>query len=258
MGSASDAGGVGGQRYFGDGLFSQFISLKLAAGPMQGLNHIFRHEGFEAALCVSERALEEAGQLRYRAYRAAGLIPQGSSTTLRDAHDLESHARTHLLLRDGVPVASVRSSVWCQRYGWRPTEAHRLYPAELEQHVGPKGAFLESNRFVIDPDLDRKSSALAQLLLFRIQDLSAVEDACDVVVTLVRKMHAPFYRRMLGFEQLAEPRSVDWLESEVVLLATTQSRSREVVTRKGMPPCTDEERERYAASCRDWRASRES
>ena len=31
VGSASDAGGVGGQRYFGDGLFSQFISLKLGS-----------------------------------------------------------------------------------------------------------------------------------------------------------------------------------------------------------------------------------
>ena len=29
VGNASDAVGVGGQRYFGDGLFSQFISLKL-------------------------------------------------------------------------------------------------------------------------------------------------------------------------------------------------------------------------------------
>jgi hypothetical protein len=38
VGSVSDAGGVGGQRYFRDGLFSQFISLKHGRRELDAVN----------------------------------------------------------------------------------------------------------------------------------------------------------------------------------------------------------------------------
>ena len=82
--------------------------------------------------------------------------------------------------------------------------------------------------------------------MFRILDLCAQVDDCPHIITSVRQRHVPFYQRMLAFEQISEPIRHEWIKLDIVLLATSREKSREVVQSKGMPPCTQEEVERYA------------
>ena len=51
---------------------------------------------------------------------------------------------------------------------------------------------------------------------------------------------------MLEFEVISAPKKVDWIEGNIVVMTTSQTESRKLVTQKGMSPCTSEEVERYA------------
>lgn len=208
---------------------------------------LFEHAGFTATLCITAASQAAAERLRYAAYVASGDLEAAPQETLRDDYDGRPNARTHLLWREGRPVASVRSGIWSARYDWAPTEAAGLFEADLRAHVGDGAAVLESNRFAVEPGLGRRLSMQAQLLLFRIQDLSCRYDDCRHIVTAVRPRHARFYERMLGFVPISETPRCSWLGVDVVLLATTPDESRATVTAKGMPPATDADADRYAA-----------
>jgi len=99
----------------------------------------------------------------------------------------------------------VRSAVWSARYQWEHIESTKLFKSAIEQHIGLEHNILESNRYVVDPDIQGRISLTAQLLLFRLQDLSAQVDQCPYIVTAVRSKHVSFYRRMLGFEPISDP-----------------------------------------------------
>lgn len=207
---------------------------------------LFEINGFVAQLCCSPESRELAFQFRYQAYLAAQLIQPNAEEKLKDMYDEQDNSRTHLIWYEGTPVASVRSSIWSAKYNWVTTESIDEFYGDIAAHVGLGYNILESCRFSLAPHFKGRKSLEAQLLLFRIQDLSSQFDDCQHVITAVRDKHVPFYERMLGFEVISAPKKVDWIKGDIVVMTTSQEESRELVTQKGMPPCTTEEVERYA------------
>lgn len=210
---------------------------------------IFSLDGFTAQLCTTPESKKIAYELRYHSYRSTELIDPNPEELLSDAYDESNNSRTHLLWYDGKAVASVRSSIWSARYAWKLTESVNTFWHEIHQQIGLGNNIIESSRFVVDPEFKGRNSLRAQLFMYRVQDLSSTFDECDQIITSVREKHVPFYQRMLDFDPLAKSNKIDWIKSDVVLLRTTQNRSREVVTSKGMPLVTLAERERYATLC---------
>lgn len=207
---------------------------------------LFEMNGFAAQLCCSPESKELAFQLRYQAYSAAQLIQPNPEKMLKDIYDERSNSRTHLLWYEGAPVASVRSSIWSAKYNWATTESIDEFYGDVAAHVGLGYHILESCRFSLSPNLNGRKALEAQLLLFRIQDLSARFDECQHIITAVRSKHIAFYERMLGFRVISAPTKIDWIEGDIVAMTTPQAGSRYIFTKKEMPLCTTEELDRYA------------
>ena len=207
---------------------------------------LFDVNGFTAQLCCSEESKQIAYALRYESYLHAGVIQVNKDGCFFDDYDQQTNTRTHLIWHEGVPVASVRSCIWSEKYAFQPVESIENFRSAVKKKIGLEQNILESSRYVIAPGFNRRKSLFAQLLMFRIQDLSSVHDDCENIVTSVRQRHATFYHRMLAFDQISEAVQHDFIDAEIVLLRTFQKESRAVITQKGMPVCTPEEVDRYA------------
>ena len=212
---------------------------------------LFEVDGFTAQLCLTEESKKIAFALRYEAYRNADVIPENEEKLFSDDYDLLPNTRTHLIWHEGEAIASVRSAIWSANYDWSEVESIRYFPKEIDRFIGLEKNVLESSRFVVSPKVKGRASLNAQLLLFRVQDLSSQFDQCDYILTAVREKHAKFYKRMLAFEQIAGPLSHEFIDLNIVLLMTTQLESRNVVVSKGMPACTAAEVENYTQLLND-------
>ena len=206
---------------------------------------LFEVDGFTAQFCYNSEMKQLAYRLRYRAYLQAGMIAPKPYPHLMDSFDRQAHTRIHLLWYEDTPIATVRSSIWSDRYDWEVTESVAKFPKEIAQAIGRNERILESSRYAVAPELKGRKSLFAQLLLFRIQDLSAQYDGCGHIITSVRTKHVPFYQRMLGFQQISEPAYFSWLQDSAVLLTVPTAESRQTILAKGMPPCTPAERDIY-------------
>lgn len=210
---------------------------------------IFACNGFTAQLCCSEESKRLAYQLRYESYLCTQLIEPNELGYLSDPYDEQINTRSHLIWFEGKPVASVRSLIWSPKYDWTKIENMEPFKAEIDQHIGLKENILESSRYAIAPDFrnNGRKSLFAQLLMFRIQDLSSGFDDCPHIITAVKARHVPFYERMLGFKRITGYTRYDWVDVDFALLITSQEASRDIVVKKGMPACTAEDRKRYAS-----------
>lgn len=216
--------------------FSSFESEKL-----------FEIKGFTAQLCCSDESKRIAYALRHKAYSHSQVTPavENKEGLIYDQYDHLPNTRTHLIWYEGRPIASVRSGIWSEKYKWTDVESVSSFKTEIEQHIGLRQNMLESSRYVVDPDIKGRTSLTAQLLMFRIQDLSSQVDQCPYILTSVRQKHVPFYKRMLAFQQISDTIEHDLSTIGIVLLMTTQEESRRIVIEKGMPPCKQAEVDLY-------------
>ena len=112
---------------------------------------LFTVNGYTAQLCCSEESKKTAYALRYRAYQNAGVIPENDSQLFFDDYDLLPNARTHLIWFEGRPVASVRSSIWSEKYKWTDVERIKYFQEDIEARIGLEKNLLESTRYVVYP-----------------------------------------------------------------------------------------------------------
>jgi len=208
---------------------------------------LFEINGFHAQLCCSPESKAIAYRLRYRAYLHSKAIQPNAEEVLTDVYDEQDNSRTHLIWHEGQPIATVRSSIWSAKYDWATTESIKAFWKEAHRRIGLENNMLESSRYAVIPEFTGRRSLFAQLLLFRVQDLSSQLDQCKHIITSVRKKHVPFYQRMLGFQQISESKRLPWIDADIVLLTTSQAKSRSIITEKGMAACSPDEVERYAS-----------
>ena len=212
---------------------------------------IFELDGFTAQLCTTPESKQIAYNLRHRCYLDSGRIKACAEQELTDNYDKEDNARTHLLWYNDMPVATVRSAIWSPNYQWKPTEGVQEFWHDIHKSIGLENVIIESNRFAIDPIFQGRRSFKIQLLLFRIQDLNALYEGCNNIITVVRENHVAFYKRMLGFKQISDKKYYPWLDSNVVLLSSSAQDSRDLITARGMSTCSARTLRRYKNICQN-------
>lgn len=181
---------------------------------------LFETNGYLAEMCMSPESREIAFHLRYRAYLEADAIPPNPQELCIDPFDEQSNSRTFLIWYEDRPVASVRSLTWSEAYQWQSTSSIQYFRDEVDEHLGSQTPLLESNRYVVDPEFTGRKSLTAQMLLFRIQTLGALADACEYVITAVRPKHVRFYERFMNFYPISEVKSAREVKFPIQLLAT--------------------------------------
>jgi hypothetical protein len=167
--------------------------------------------------------------MRYRAYLHGGLILPSKSQRVSDRYDDAPNAWTFGIYVDGELCGSLRLHVLTS--DWRMSFATELFGDVLHPRLDQGEVFIDSARFVADPEKAKRFPELPYLTL-RLAYLACEYFNADTGLALVRAEHQAFYRRVCLHETIAEPRSFPNVLKKVVLMASgLRTRREEVLTR---------------------------
>ena len=167
--------------------------------------------------------------MRYRAYLHGGLILPSESQRVSDRYDDAPNAWTFGVYVDGELCGSLRLHVLTPE--WRMSYATELFGDVLHPRLDRGEVFIDSARFVADPEKAQRFPELPYLTL-RLAYLACEYFNADTGLALVRAEHQTFYRRVCLHETIAEPRLFPNVLKKVVLMASgLRSRREEVLTR---------------------------
>ena len=164
--------------------------------------------------------------MRYRAYLQGGLILPSESLRVSDHYDDVPNAWTFGIYVDGELCSSLRLHVLTSE--WRTSYATELFGDLLHPRLDKGEVFIDSARFVADPEKARRFPELPYLTL-RLAYLACEYFNADTGLALVRAEHQSFYRRVCLHETIAEPRSFPNVLKKVVLMASGLRTRREQV-----------------------------
>jgi hypothetical protein len=167
--------------------------------------------------------------MRYRAYLQGGLILPSESQRVSDRYDDAPNAWTFGIYVDGELCSSLRLHVLTSE--WRMSYATELFGDVLHPRLDQGEVFIDSARFVADPEKAQRFPELPYLTL-RLAYLACEYFNADTGLALVRAEHQAFYRRVCLHETIAEPRSFPNVLKKVILMASgLRTRREEVLTR---------------------------
>ena len=187
------------------------------------------NEGYRLHIARTPTMREIVYRLRYRAYTDAGVKLHRDDGIFPDKFDRCRNCISHVLLQNGIVIGSIRANrCTCADDSVGAQEA---YADDIAAAIGTGQTYVESNRFVVDPDVSNKSLAPLRCLFRGIVLHAALIDA-DWVITAVRTRHIAFYRRILGMEQLSEPKPYPLLTGEFALMGINYQTKAEAVYRR--------------------------
>jgi len=172
-----------------------------------------------------EKKLNDVIALRYCSYRNNHSISSNAEKTFYDDFDTKRNCFSHIEYIDSIPVAAIRGCVYDPNKIARAIPAMEIFSHEIEGIAGTNQVIVESNKFVIHPEFQRKAIKLKFELFAFIFNLALLSNA-SYIVTAVRESHIKFYKQM-NFYPISEEKSYLGLDFKTVLLANNFNTSAE-------------------------------
>ena len=187
------------------------------ARPAYALRRAISHEDWSGVRALRFAALAHHEDLAGDALRACG-----------DAYDARAGTTTFLLLRDGAPLASTRTSIAA---AGEPATLPALatFPHEVEQ-LAAHARVVEASLTAVDPAAAEPRAAIFHL--YRAHMLACAGSGAAWLVTMVRDTQIGFYRRVFDMEILSGPEAVPGLAVPRVLMGLRPSEARERLARR--------------------------
>jgi hypothetical protein len=159
---------------------------------------------------------EEIYNLRYRAYLREGAIRPSADQRVIDQFDDAPNAWTFGVYFQGELYSSIRVSVLTSE--WRMSPSVELFGDVLHPELDKRLVFIDSTRFVADPEKARNFPELPYVTV-RLGSMAGVHFNADYGLAIVRPEHQAFYRRVFLQETWCEPRLYPGLVKPVGLMA---------------------------------------
>ncbi|MGI9355416.1 MAG: N-acyl amino acid synthase FeeM domain-containing protein [Rhizobiaceae bacterium] len=165
---------------------------------------------------------EAAFRLRYEAYRREDRIPRDAERLSYDFLDDMPNAQTFGVFVAGKLACSIRLNIVTTDC---PHSISMVSNRELLESKLTAGiTFIDPSRFVIDPKVVCGSSGSSHLTLpyltMKIPVMACRHFDVDECLTLARREHHPFYRRIFRAKPIAEPVHLKMLNMQVQLLSS--------------------------------------
>lgn len=163
--------------------------------------------------------LDKVYSMRYRSYGRENYIDENVSEKFMDEFDAMPNCTSYLMYSEKKAVASIRSCVFT------PEKEHvipvmDIFSNEIGEGVGFDNPIIEANKFVVDPNFQKRGGIQARFSLFKnIADAIQRENA-GCLLAAVRPAHVKFYK-MLYFKPMSEVKSYPHLKFKTLLLACT-------------------------------------
>lgn len=165
---------------------------------------------------VSEQDKTEIYRLRYRAYLKEGAIQPNDEEMIRDRFDDAPNSWIFGVYFEGRLSSSIRISVATKDFPSTP--AVDAFPDLLEPELENGKLIVDPNRFVADPNLDKRIPELPYLTV-RLGYVACGYFQADIGTATVRKEHQAFYRRVFLQNPMCEPRPYPSLIKPLSLMA---------------------------------------
>ena len=167
-------------------------------------------------LATTPEQKEEIFHLRYRAYLREGAVRPSADERVVDQFEDAPNAWTFGVYFDGELYSSIRISVLTSE--WRMSPSVELFGDVLHPRLDKGEIFIDSTRFVADPDKARNFPELPYVTV-RLGSMAGVYFHADYGLAIVRPEHQAFYRRVFLQETWCEPRLYPGLVKPVGLMA---------------------------------------
>lgn len=160
--------------------------------------------------------LDRVYTMRYKSYSAEGYIEQNSSLKFIDEYDGKPNSTCFLAYNRSDVIGSIRTCVYNPSLGLR-IPIMECFGKEIEDAIGYNNVFLEPNKFVIDPQFQRRGGIQARFLLLGTAVEEAIRQKAKNIVVAVRTEHIKFYQ-MFGGKLASEEKSYPHLNFKTVLM----------------------------------------
>lgn len=158
---------------------------------------------------------EEIYRLRYKAYLHEGAVAKSETEMVFDAYDDAPNQWVFGVYYRDVLMGSIRVGVLTNKR--RESPAGWLFNDVLTPLIDAGQVIIDPTRFVADPDRAGEFPYLP-LMSARLGWIAAIHFGADMGISIVRREHQPFYRRLFLQEEMAEPRLFPGLLKPVGLM----------------------------------------
>ena len=177
-------------------------------------------------LATTAEEKDKIYRLRYRAYLREGAVRPSADQRVMDSYEDAPNAWTFGVYFNGELYSSIRISVLTSE--WRMSPSVELFGDVLHPELDKGRIFIDSTRFVADPDRARDFPELPYVTV-RLGSMAGVYFNADYGLAIVRPEHQAFYRRVFMQETWCEPRLYPGLVKPVGLMAANLPTVREPV-----------------------------
>ena len=160
--------------------------------------------------------LDRVYSMRYRSYSAEGYIEENSSHKFIDEYDNKANSTCFLAYRRNNVIGSIRACTYNPSQGLQ-IPIMECFEKEIKNTIGYNSSFLEPNKFVIDPQFQRRGGIQARFLLLGTAVEEAVRQNAENIVVAVRTEHIKFYQ-MFGGKLASDEKSYPHLNFKTVLM----------------------------------------
>lgn len=161
-------------------------------------------ERVEYRRCDSGEDLETIYRLRYRAYRAHGLLPASDHQMTSDSYDETPNCYRFGVFLDGEMVSTIRLHHISSDHPFGPVMA--AFGDVLRPRLDAGESFINPTMFVSEPELATSRRAIPYLSL-RLGFAASVYFEATSCLGVSREEHTAFYHRVFGAGQVGQPRS---------------------------------------------------
>lgn len=188
----------------------------------QALNQVSQRKNTRSArsytsVVAKGRLLDDVCALRYRSYLADNYIEPNDTKRFFDEYDHEANCISYLTYMNGEVVGSIRSCVFDPMVD-NTVPAMEVFEDEIRENVGFNDVIVESNKFVIAPEFQRKGGITARLVLMLNIVNAALDSKAGSIITAVRAEHVRHYR-LFSLEKISDAKRYPNLNFDTILLA---------------------------------------
>lgn len=171
-------------------------------------------ERTEYRRCVSGDDIEDIFRLRYKAYRANGMVAHDSSAMIHDSLDDEPNCYNFGVYVDQHLVSTLRlHHLTGDR---RNSPSTKAFGDIVHPMIDAGRTYIDPSRFAADPDWTRDFPQLPYITL-RLAIMGSMHFDVDDCLITIREDHASFYRRIFSAEVLSDKRSYPGVYNKVQL-----------------------------------------
>ncbi len=162
--------------------------------------------------------LDKVFSLRYKSYLSDGFLEPNPTEKFMDNLDSHENCQSFLTYANHHIVGSMRSCMYTPQNPIKLPVLEQFY-GEIRDYVGLEKPLIEINRFVVDPDFQKRSGFKTLFNLFNKSVDHIIENKVECVLASVREEHLSFYKR-LGFETVtnAEAKPYPLLKFKSILI----------------------------------------